>query len=179
MMKDELYGWKDREEVYIPPITRKGFTESIIIRKPVEPVKQVKQQREEPEIKYMEEDYTVAAEEIMICPDEEPTVLAGPELKIRVFICRIKTDELTEITKDEFIIGKSEAADLVVRDNPTISRKHALIQKREDGYWLIDKESLNHTFVDNEQIKEAVKLTDKMMFRLSVDEEFEFVVRAE
>ena len=37
-MKDIFKGWKELDEVDIPPIKKYGFKEDIIIRKPVEPM---------------------------------------------------------------------------------------------------------------------------------------------
>ena len=37
-MSDLLKGWKNLDEVSIPPIERKGFSSNVIIRKPVEPI---------------------------------------------------------------------------------------------------------------------------------------------
>ena len=31
-MRELLLGWKDKSEVYIPPIKKQGFTEDVILR---------------------------------------------------------------------------------------------------------------------------------------------------
>jgi len=49
-------------------------------------------------------------------------------------------------------IGRSTAAD-VRFDDPTVSRRHALIVREPDGMKLLDDRSLNGVFVDGERIE--------------------------
>ena len=98
------------------------------------------------------------------------------EEKLPYFVRR-STGEKIVIDKDIFKLGKDAACvDYVVDNNPTISRNHADIERKEDGFYVRDKGSLNHTFVDGKKIapKEAVKLTSGSLLQLS-DEVFEFV----
>lgn len=98
------------------------------------------------------------------------------EEKLPYFVRR-STGEKIVIDKDIFRLGKDAACvDYVVDNNPTISRNHADIERKEDGFYVRDKGSLNHTFVDGKKIapKEAVKLTSGSLLQLS-DEVFEFV----
>ncbi len=97
--------------------------------------------------------------------------------KLRFFVRRLKTGERSEVKKDGFVIGKSSDADFAVSDNPTVSRRHAMIHLKADGCWLEDMQSANHVFVNGQRILSEVKLTDGMIFRLSEDEQFEFMVR--
>ncbi len=102
------------------------------------------------------------------------------EEKLPYFVRR-STGEKIVIDKDIFKLGKDAACvDYVVDNNPTISRNHADIERKEDGFYARDKGSLNHTFVDGKKIepKEAVKLTSGSLLQLS-DEVFEFVNVAE
>lgn len=97
------------------------------------------------------------------------------------YMVRRSTGEKIVIDKDIFKLGKDAACvDYVVDNNPTISRNHADIERKEDGFYARDKGSLNHTFVDGKKIapKEAVKLTSGSLLQLS-DEVFEFVNVAE
>ena len=105
-------------------------------------------------------------------------MLLYPEMKITAYIKRLKTGERVELSQNGFVIGKSAEADLVVKDNPTISRKHAKIIYVEDGYWLEDMGSANHIYFAGEQLTGKMKLENHMVFRLSENEEFEFTVKA-
>ena len=103
-----MKGWKRVEEVEIPRVQKKGFTENVLIRKFIPPVNETE-------------------EEIESYFGEEPTVLLQQDTKICAFLKRKKTGEIVEIAKSEFVIGKSAEADYVIKDNPTISRKHLKI----------------------------------------------------
>jgi pSer/pThr/pTyr-binding forkhead associated (FHA) protein len=41
----------------------------------------------------------------------------------------------------------------------TVSRRHALVLKRDDGYYIDDQESLNGTYVNRRRV-ESAKLED-------------------
>lgn len=155
-MRDYFEGWQDKNAVPIPETRGNGFAEPVIIRKPIEPVRR---QALEP--------YN----------GEDATVLVTPEKESCAYIKRLKTGEEVKVKKEGFIIGKSLEVDYVIKDNPTVSRRHAEISYTEDGYYLEDLGSSNHVFVAGKWITEPVKLTNGVVFRLSEDEEFEFTVR--
>ena len=58
-------------------------------------------------------------------------------------------------------------------DRSTISRKHAMIQYDNAGYWLIDLESINGTFVNDKKVTEKVLLKHDDIIRFD-DAEFQF-----
>ena len=160
MMKDYFEGWEDKANVQITGRKQSGLQDGIVVRKPVKPIREKRPEEQEE-----------------IYDGDAPTVLLSPEMNPRAYIRRVSTGEEAEVDKDGFVIGKSVEADFVVKSNPTVSRKHVEIRIRPDGYWLKDLGSSNHVFVDGRQITEPVKLTDGMRFTLSLDEEFEFLVR--
>jgi pSer/pThr/pTyr-binding forkhead associated (FHA) protein len=49
-------------------------------------------------------------------------------------------------------IGRETSNDIVIRDDPLVSRKHALIEKEGDNYFVMDKGSTNGTYVNNNPI---------------------------
>ncbi len=57
------------------------------------------------------------------------------------------------IDKDEFQIGRHSSADLVIPLN-AISRQHARIECREQGYHLVDLDSRNGTFANGQPIEQ-------------------------
>lgn len=63
----------------------------------------------------------------------------------------LKTGEKITITKQEFVIGKSRAADYVINDS-SISRKHAEITCKNGHYFVTDNASTNGTFVNGRQV---------------------------
>ena len=65
--------------------------------------------------------------------------------------------------------------DYCIRQNPTVSRNHADIVRKPDGYYIVDKGSLNHTFINGKRIEPKVyyKLEDEDLIQIA-DEIFEF-----
>ena len=81
----------------------------------------------------------------------ETSVLGGQATSFATpNIVRASTNEKIFITKRSFIIGKSvEAADYVI-NNSAISRVHAEITAIGNEYYIKDKNSTNHTYVNNQ-----------------------------
>lgn len=93
------------------------------------------------------------------------------------YIIRRRTGEKIMIDRNIFKIGKEESyVDYCIKDNPTVSRNHADIVRKTDGFYLVDKGSLNHTFVNGKklEVNEYRKLQDGCLLQLA-DEVFEFV----
>jgi len=61
-------------------------------------------------------------------------------------------------------IGRSKDADLAVRA-PSVSRIHARIEPRPEGWTVIDAQSSNGVWVDHQRVEQAL-LDDGMSFRL-------------
>jgi len=94
----------------------------------------------------------------------------------RPHIIRLKTMEKIYLDRQVFRIGKAkEFADYCISDNKTISRAHASITNNNGKYYIMDLNSLNHTFVNEQMIASnmEVEIKDGDKFRLS-DEIFEF-----
>jgi hypothetical protein len=62
------------------------------------------------------------------------------------------TTETVALTREWTRIGRSLAAD-VRFDDPTVSRRHALIVRQPDGVRVLDDRSLNGVFVNGERIE--------------------------
>lgn len=91
------------------------------------------------------------------------------------YIVRKRTGEKVLINRNLFKLGKDVSyVDYCVKDNPAVSRNHADIVRKPDGFYLIDKGSLNHTFVDGRKLEtgEYRKLEDRCLMQLA-DEVFE------
>jgi predicted component of type VI protein secretion system len=95
--------------------------------------------------------------------------------KIPYFI-RKRTGEKVIVNRNIFKIGKEEAyVDYCINDNPTISRSHADIIKKPDGFYIKDMGSLNHTFLNGVKLEQNVprKLENGCFIQLA-DEVFEW-----
>lgn len=57
-------------------------------------------------------------------------------------------------------IGRDEKNSIVISDDPLVSRRHALIEKEKDAYYLMDNGSTNGTYLNNNPIPacERVKI---------------------
>lgn len=96
--------------------------------------------------------------------------------EITACIVRKRTGEKVVINRNLFKLGKDAAyVDYCIKDNPAVSRNHADIVRKPDGYYLVDKGSLNHTFVNGKKLvdDEYRKLENGCLMQLA-DEVFEF-----
>ena len=109
--------------------------------------------------------------------DNEETVFLEQSKEI-AYIKRLNTNEIIVLSKNEFLLGKGSQCDLVVCDNPTISRQHAKILFKNGKYYLEDLNSLNHTKVNDNKIDQITELTNEDTFCLS-NEKFQFLVSSE
>jgi DNA-binding response OmpR family regulator len=82
-------------------------------------------------------------------------LLPGRLLAISAFV---QPNEIT-LAAGRCELGRSPTRD-VVASIPTVSRLHAVIERREDRYWLCDAGSANGTFVNGQQIGEPHLLAD-------------------
>ena len=92
---------------------------------------------------------------------------------------RKSTGEIINITKPEFIIGKSKTkADYAIENNSAISREHCIVIQRDGVNYIKDNNSTNHTYVSGVELQpgKEVLLKHKTEVRLG-DEEFTFLLR--
>lgn len=169
-MKDyKMDGWIDIDQISIPPIGKKGFKENIIIRKAVEvvtltPYQEIDECKEEETVglRYYEEE-TVHTEKIK-------GIVERKEID-KLIIERVKTGEKIQVSCSDFIIGRGKSANYILLGNPTISRHHIRIIIENDGYYMEDLHSENHTFINGEKLTQRIKMRNGMVFVLS-DEKF-------
>lgn len=60
-----------------------------------------------------------------------------------------------EVTAERTVVGRDPASQLVVEDR-SVSRAHAVIEKRGDAWFVIDKGSSNGTFLNGQRVAESV-----------------------
>jgi pSer/pThr/pTyr-binding forkhead associated (FHA) protein len=61
-------------------------------------------------------------------------------------------EKVVELTREWTRIGRSLTGDLRL-DDPTVSRRHALLGRQPDGVRLLDDRSLNGVFVNGERVE--------------------------
>ncbi|HEY2943372.1 MAG TPA: FHA domain-containing protein [Vicinamibacteria bacterium] len=59
-----------------------------------------------------------------------------------------------ELSKDQTLVGRDPACDIVVSDG-SVSRKHALLERRSAGWFVVDQGSANGTFLDSQRVAES------------------------
>ncbi len=160
-MREYLKGWMEESRVQIPPIPDTG-EEEVVIRSYVPPLKK------EPE------EATVPLEKASREPegDDAPTVLLSREVNASLYLIRCSTGERIEITKDPFVLGKGSECDYIIKGNPSVSRMHAKIIKRDGSFYLEDLVSLNHTYAADQQVTEEIRLKNGMELMFA-DEKFQ------
>jgi hypothetical protein len=92
------------------------------------------------------------------------------------YLIRKSTGEKIIVNRNIFKIGKEEEyVDYCISDNATISRSHADILRKPDGYYVKDMGSLNHTFLNGVKLdqKEPQKLKSGCLVQLA-NEVFEW-----
>ena len=65
----------------------------------------------------------------------------------------------------KLVVGRSVASDIVL-DDASISRRHASIERREDGFFVTDLGSANGSFLDGARFEEEIQLRDGTELRL-------------
>jgi len=63
------------------------------------------------------------------------------------------------LDKDLLTIGRSPDCDIILADR-VVSRRHACIERRDTGYFIVDDESKNGTFVNGKPVSEPRRLID-------------------
>ena len=68
------------------------------------------------------------------------------------------------LSADVMVVGRDDAADIRV-DEPLVSRAHARVERRGEGFFLLDLGSTNLTRVNGEQVLEReLKHGDQLQF---------------
>ena len=93
-------------------------------------------------------------------PSERDALLGAAQSQITTpgeYLCFTEGGEtrIVPLTREWTRIGRSLAAD-VRFDDPTVSRRHALIVRQPDGVRVLDDRSLNGVFVNGERIEGRV-----------------------
>ena len=89
--------------------------------------------------------------EILNGPGQQPLILKKARFKVNKG--RDAGKEIV-IQKPVVAIGTLAENDLVLTD-PTVSRRHAIIEEKRDGYLLRDLDSTNGTFLDGVRVREG------------------------
>ena len=82
-----------------------------------------------------------------------------PDKKIYAILLNMANDEQHPITCYETSIGRSKSCDITFT-NSTVSRSHAVVALRKDGFYVFDTESKTGVYVNGNKIEKSEKLSD-------------------
>ena len=107
----------------------------------------------------------------------ETTVLKSNQTA-NAYLVRMKDRQSIQITSTTFSIGRDRNdQSLCINDNTAIGHKHACIIRKGSKFYVIDNDSINHTYINDIMIEPnfefEIKNRDKITF---ADEDFEFSI---
>ncbi len=93
-------------------------------------------------------------------PVEKTEILAVPsenDTKVPVLTIETPDGQISDvdIMKDKFVLGRAPDCDAVIPDS-LVSRHHAIVEKREDGWYIVDQNSGNGTYLNDERIRDEL-----------------------
>ena len=94
-------------------------------------------------------------------------------------LIRVKNNDIIRLDKKSLRLGKEKSyVDYFIGDNTAISRSHADFIVENGHYYVVDKNSTNHTYVNDEMITSNIKveIKDGDVIRLA-NEKFAFKIR--
>lgn len=78
-----------------------------------------------------------------------------------LFLVPVAGDAI-QIEGDQAAVGRREGCEVLLADK-SVSRSHARLEKRSDGWYVVDNGSANGTFVNGRRVEDA-KLGDEVSF---------------
>lgn len=82
-----------------------------------------------------------------------------PDKKVYAVLVNMANDQQHPISCYETSIGRSKSCDIVFT-NTTVSRSHAVVALRRDGFYVFDTESKTGVHVNGDKIDKKAKLSD-------------------
>lgn len=70
--------------------------------------------------------------------------------------------EAIVVDADEALVGREANCNVVVA-HPSVSRRHALIKRKQDVFFVVDQGSANGTFLDSKRVVDATLKTDGVL----------------
>lgn len=67
-----------------------------------------------------------------------------------------------KVIKDEIIFGRDETCDIILEESGA-SKKHFLLEYRQNKWWIVDLDSKNGTFINNSPVKRAQLYLDDVI----------------
>lgn len=82
-----------------------------------------------------------------------------PDKKVYAVLVDMANDKQYPISCYETSVGRSKSSDIVFT-NSTVSRSHAVVALRRDGFYVFDTESKTGVYINGEKIEKSAQLKD-------------------
>lgn len=83
-----------------------------------------------------------------------------PRREVMATLINLADDSEIEIENWETSIGRSRSCDISLKTYTTVSRFHAVLALRKNGWFIFDTESKTGVYLNGEQIKKSAKIAD-------------------
>ncbi len=83
-----------------------------------------------------------------------------PRREVMATLINLADDSEIEIENWETSIGRSRTCDIALKKYGTVSRFHAVLALRKEGWFIFDTESKTGVYLNGEQIRRSAKITD-------------------
>jgi len=91
------------------------------------------------------------------------------------YLIRLNNNHRIPINKPTFIIGREKSNDYCISDSRFVGRKHASIIFKGSSYYIVDANTVNHTYVNNNRIPGGVETKIEHGEKITMaNEDFEF-----
>ena len=111
--------------------------------------------------KPMSQKNNYAESETTVLSMDQNSSQATSQMSPKGLLYFVQTQQSVTIEKDEFKIGKNAGmVDYVIGNDTSVSRQHAVIQRRNGQFFVTDLGSTNGTFVNEKRISGTVQLQD-------------------
>lgn len=115
--------------------------------------------------KPMSQQNNYAESETTVLSMDQNSSQAASQMPPKGLLYFVQTQQSVTIEKDEFKIGKNAGmVDYVISNDTSVSRQHAVIQRKNGQFFVTDLGSTNGTFVNEKRISGTVQLQDGIIF---------------
>lgn len=83
-----------------------------------------------------------------------------PRREVLATLVNLADDSEIEIENWETSVGRSRSCDIALRNYGTVSRFHAVLALRKEGWFVFDTESKTGVYVNGEQIRRSAEVKD-------------------
>lgn len=83
-----------------------------------------------------------------------------PRKEVMATLTNLADDSEIEIENWETSVGRSRTCDISLKNYGTVSRFHAVLALRKEGWFVFDTESKTGVYVNGEQIRRAERISD-------------------